>query len=49
MDAVQSDDDPGEVIINNDAVFDEAVQIHASLTLRAGGGCFIDTVLTRLF
>ena len=38
VDAVQSDVDPGEVIVESDGVFDEAVLIQQSVTLRAGEG-----------
>jgi len=36
--AVQNDADPGVVIINSDATFDESVQIFESVTLSAGSG-----------
>ncbi len=36
--AVQNDSDPGIVIINSDATFDESIQINESVTIRAGSG-----------
>jgi len=38
VDAVEDDADPGEVIINGDATFDESVFIRESVTLKAGSG-----------
>ncbi len=38
VDAVEDDADPGEVIINSDATFDESVFIRQSVTLMAGSG-----------
>lgn len=38
VDAVQSDGDPGEVVVESDSVFDETVLITESVILRAGEG-----------
>lgn len=38
VDVVQSDADPGEVIINSDATFNETIFIQESVTIRAGEG-----------
>ncbi len=45
VNAVQNDADPGEVVVDSDAVFAESVTIHQSVTVRAGAG-FSPTVET---